>query len=151
VGASLLLLRLERHVERRGALLLLAATGYGIATILLGLTSSLGAALLCLGAVGACDTVNMVFRNVIRQLATPDALRGRMNGAQLLFAQGGPQLGELEAGLVAQALGASGSVISGGIGCLVATVWIACASPELRGCNRSNALLAGPAPLASAA
>ena len=67
----------------------------------------------------------MVFRNLIRQLETPDHLRGRMIGVNMVFFMGGPQLGELEAGLVAQWLGAVVSVVSGGIGCIARPLWIA--------------------------
>ena len=75
----------------------------------------------CLALTGATDTVSTVFRNIIRQLETPDRLRGRMTGVNMVFFMGGPQLGELEAGLVANWWGAPFSVVSGGIGCLVAT------------------------------
>ena len=71
------------------------------------------------------DTVSMVIRNIIRQLETPDRLRGRMTGVNMVFFIGGPQLGELEAGVVANWLGAPFSVVSGGVGCLIATAWIA--------------------------
>ena len=74
---------------------------------------------------GATDTVSMVIRNIVRQLETPDRLRGRMMGVNMVFFMGGPQLGELEAGAVANWLGAPFSVISGGIGCLLATGWVA--------------------------
>ena len=74
----------------------------------------------------------MVFRNIIRQLETPDRLRGRMTGINMIFFIGGPQLGELEAGLVANWLGAPLSVITGGIGCLLATAWITATTPALR-------------------
>jgi hypothetical protein len=74
----------------------------------------------------------MVLRNIIRQLATPDSLRGRMTSVNMMFFMGGPQLGELEAGLVAQGFGAPISVITGGLGCLVATAWTAWRTPELR-------------------
>ena len=79
----------------------------------------------CLAVTGAADTVSMVFRNLIRQLETPDRLRGRMLGVNMIFFMGGPQLGELEAGLVANRFGAVISVITGGVGCLLATAWIA--------------------------
>ena len=59
----------------------------------------------------------MIIRNIVRQLETPDRLRGRMTGVNMVFFMGGPQLGELEAGAVANWLGASISVISGGVGC----------------------------------
>ena len=74
----------------------------------------------------------MVFRNLIRQLETPDHLRGRMVGVNMVFFIGGPQLGELEAGLVAQWLGPVVSVVSGGLACIVATGWIAATTPALR-------------------
>jgi len=74
----------------------------------------------------------MIIRNVVRQLETPDRLRGRMIGVNMVFFMGGPQLGELEAGLVANWLGATFSVVSGGVGCLIATAWVAGATPALR-------------------
>src|SRR5205814_2113435 len=74
----------------------------------------------CLALTGATDTVSMVIRNVIRQLQTPDEMRGRMTSNNMIFFMGGPQLGELEAGLVAQAWGAPFSVVTGGLGCLLA-------------------------------
>jgi hypothetical protein len=81
---------------------------------------------------GATDTVSTIIRNVIRQLETPDRLRGRMTGVNMVFFLGGPQLGELEAGAVANWFGASFSVITGGIGCLIATAWVAASTPALR-------------------
>src|SRR5206468_2126293 len=74
----------------------------------------------------------MVLRNIVRQLETPDHLRGRMTGVNMIFFMGGPQLGELEAGMVANWLGATFSVVTGGVGCLVATGWVAAATPALR-------------------
>jgi hypothetical protein len=86
----------------------------------------------CLALIGASDTVSMVIRNIIRQLETPDRLRGRMAGVNMVFFVGGPQLGEFEAGLVANWLGAAVSVVSGGVGCLMATIWVAATTPALR-------------------
>jgi len=88
--------------------------------------------LAALAVVGAADSVSTVMRQTIRQLATPDAIRGRMTSVNMIFFMGGPQLGELEAGLVASVWGAAASVISGGIACLVATGWVAASTPELR-------------------
>jgi len=78
------------------------------------------------------DTISMVIRSVIRQLETPNRLRGRMTGVNMIFFMGGPQLGELEAGALAQWMGAPFSVITGGIGCLLATGWVAATTPALR-------------------
>jgi hypothetical protein len=74
----------------------------------------------------------MVIRNLVRQLDTPDDLRGRMTGINMVFFMGGPQLGELEAGLVANWFGAPFSVISGGLACGVATLIVALRTPALR-------------------
>jgi hypothetical protein len=82
--------------------------------------------------VGATDMVSTIIRNIIRQLETPDRLRGRMTSVNMVFFMGGPQLGEFEAGAVANWVGATLSVITGGIGCLIATGWVAATTPSLR-------------------
>jgi hypothetical protein len=86
---------------------------------------------LCLALSGASDAVSMVIRNLVRQLDTPDELRGRMTGINMVFFMGGPQLGELEAGAVANWLGAPFSVVSGGFGCLVATLILVAMTPQV--------------------
>jgi hypothetical protein len=83
----------------------------------------------------------MVLRNIIRQLHTPDSLRGRMTSVNMVFFMGGPQLGELEAGVVAQLFSAPVSVISGGVGCLLAVGWIAARTPQLLRYRRSHPTL----------
>jgi len=120
------------RIERRGATLLWAVTAYGVATVVFGISRSLWLTLVCLAAVGAADTVSTVIRNIIRQLETPDALRGRMTGVNMIFFMGGPQLGELEAGVAAQLFGAVASVVSGGLGCLFATAVVARREVHLR-------------------
>ena len=92
----------------------------------------------CLALTGATDTVSMVIRNIVRQLETPDRLRGRMTGVNMVFFLGGPQLGELEAGAVANWFGAPFSVVTGGIGCLLATGWLAATTPALRHYRRDS-------------
>ena len=140
VGAvlmSFVMVRSIEKIERRGVVLLWAVCAYGAATIVFGVSRSFLLTFLCLAATGAADTVSMVLRNVIRQLGTPDHLRGRMIGINMVFFQGGPQLGELEAGVVAQWIGPRGSVVTGGIGCLIAAAWIAARTPALRQYRRS--------------
>jgi MFS family permease len=131
-ATSVALAPLVRHIRRRGVSIVWAVLGHGLATIVFGLSRSFWLAFACLVCVGATDTVSTVLRNIIRNLMTPDRLRGRMTGINMVFFQGGPQLGELEAGGVAQVYGAPFSVVSGGIGCLLATLWIASATPSLR-------------------
>jgi MFS family permease len=129
---SAVMVRAVDLIDRRGRVLLVAVMGYGLATVAFGLSTSFWLSFGCLALTGATDTVSMVFRNLIRQLETPDHLRGRMTGVNMIFFMGGPQLGELEAGLVAQWLGAVVSVVTGGIACVAATIWIAAVTPALR-------------------
>ncbi len=132
VIASAVMVPFTERIERRGPTLLWAVVGYGVATVVFGLSRSFWLTFFCLAATGATDTVSMIIRNIVRQLETPDRLRGRMTGVNMVFFMGGPQLGELEAGAVANWFGAPFSVISGGIGCLVCTLWVALTTPALR-------------------
>jgi len=135
---SAILVPIVHGIVNRGRVLLWAIVVYGAATVVFGLSKSFWLTFLCLALTGAADTVSMVLRNIIRQLTTPDHLRGRMTSVNMIFFMGGPQLGELEAGLVANAFGAPFSVVSGGIGCLVATGWIALKTPPLRRYRRDD-------------
>jgi MFS family permease len=129
---SAVMVPLTERIQRRGPTLLWAITGYGLATAVFGVSRSFWLTFACLALTGATDTVSMVIRNIIRQLETPDRLRGRMTGVNMVFFMGGPQLGELEAGVVANWLGATFSVVSGGVGCILATGWVAATTPALR-------------------
>jgi len=130
--ASAVMVRAVDRIEHRGQVLIGSVIVYGLATVAFGVSTIFWLTFAALAATGAADTVSTVFRNLIRQLETPDHMRGRMIGVNMVFFMGGPQLGELEAGLVANWLGPVFSVVSGGIGCLVTTGWIAAATPELR-------------------
>jgi MFS family permease len=94
--------------------------GLRAATVVFGLSRWFWLSLLMLGLTGASDTVSTVLRQTIRQLVTPDHLRGRMTSVNMIFFMGGPQLGEFEAGAVAALIGATLSVVLGGVGCLIA-------------------------------
>jgi MFS family permease len=141
--AALMLAPLVPAIRRRGALLLWAVAIYGAATVGFGVARGFVAAFVCLALTGAADTVSMVLRNIVRQLATPDTMRGRMTSVNMIFFMGGPQLGELEAGLVAQAFGVAASVVSGGLGCLLAVAWVAARTPTLRRYLREDAVVTG--------
>jgi len=132
VAGSLMMVPVAHRLRHYGPLLLWAVVGYGLATVVFGVSRSFWLTFTCLACSGGFDAVSMVVRNLVRQLETPDSLRGRTTSVGMIFFMGGPQLGELEAGLVGQWLGAPFSVISGGIGCLIATAAIAAATPELR-------------------
>lgn len=129
---------LVEAIDRRGATLLWAIVGHGAFTIVFGVSRSFWLTFLCLALIGATDTVSTIIRNIVRQLETPDRLRGRMTGVNMVFFQGGPQLGELEAGAVANWWGAPLAVISGGFGCLAATAWIAWSTPLIRRYRRGG-------------
>ncbi len=124
------------RIRRRGPTMLWAVVVYGLATVVFGVSRSFALTFLCLAVTGAADTVSMVIRNIIRQLNTPDEMRGRMTSVNMIFFMGGPQLGELEAGLVAHAFGAVISVVSGGVACVLATGWVAARTPVLRAYRR---------------
>jgi MFS family permease len=120
------------RIERRGPVLLWAVAVFGLATAVFGVSRWFWLTFACLAVTGAADTISIIIRNIVRQLETPDRLRGRMIGVNMVFFIGGPQLGEFEAGAVANWLGATVSVISGGVGCLIATGWVAATTPALR-------------------
>ncbi len=132
VLTSAVMVRAVDAITHRGRVLIWSVFAYGLATVVFGLSKSFWLTFLCLAVTGAADTVSMIFRNLIRQLETPDYMRGRMIGVNMVFFMGGPQLGELEAGLVANWLGPIISVVSGGVGCLLTTGWTATRTPELR-------------------
>jgi MFS family permease len=132
-----------KEIRRQGRTLLLSVVAFGISTIMFGLSRSFFGAVIALIFIGASDSVSAIIRNTIRQLQTPDYIRGRMTSINQIFFLGGPQLGEVEAGLVAQLFGAPAAVITGGIGCLLAVGWIARRWPQLRHYNGDEPIKAG--------
>ncbi|MDT5272761.1 MAG: hypothetical protein QOH49_4947 [Acidobacteriota bacterium] len=131
VLTGLLLARRAGGWRRPGLAVLVSVAVYGAATVAFGLSRSYWLSLLMLAVTGAADTVSTVIRQTIRQLITPDRLRGRMTSVNMIFFMGGPQLGELEAGLVAAALGAPFSVVLGGVCCMAAVGVTALRAREL--------------------
>jgi MFS family permease len=116
--------------RRQGRVFLWAVAAYGAVTVVFGLSRSFALTLAALALVGLTDTISTVVRQTVRQLVTPDALRGRMTGVNMIFFMGGPQLGELEAGFVASlfvsaAAGASFAVVSGGVGTILVAAFVA--------------------------
>jgi len=145
VGAVLaaLVISQVKELRRQGKLFLGAVILFGIATMIFGLTKSILIAWLALATTGAADGVSTIIRNTIRQLQTPDHIRGRMTSVNQIFFQGGPQLGEMEAGVVAQLFGAPLAVITGGIGCIIGTLLIIRKWPHLVKYNGDEPILAG--------
>ena len=116
----------------RGVVVLVSVVIYGASIAVFGLSTSFALSLVALAVSGAADTVSMIVRQTIRQLLTPDEMRGRMTSVNMIFFMGGPQLGEVEAGLVATWIGAPLSVATGGIACAVFAIVVAIAVPIVR-------------------
>lgn len=119
-------------IKSQGKIMIAAVCFYGVGTILFGLSRSFWLSLLFLSFIGAGDMISTIIRNTMRQLKTPDSLRGRMVSTNLIFFMGGPQLGEVEAGVLAYMAGAPVSVIIGGVATIVAAVGIGYFVPKLR-------------------
>jgi MFS family permease len=145
IGAmtAALIISQRDQIRRQGALLVGAVIAFGLATIFFGMTTSLAMTMLALILVGAADAVSTILRNTLRQLQTPDAMRGRMVSINQIFFMGGPQLGEIEAGLAAQAFGTPFAIISGGIGTILAVGLVLTKWPALLHYNGDEPVLAG--------
>ncbi len=138
MGAALAALAVSQlgELRRQGAVLLWAVVVFGLATVLFGFSDLFMLSMLALMLIGGADSVSAIIRNTIRQIRTPDNLRGRMVGINQLFFIGGPQLGEIEASSIAQLFGAPFAVISGGIACVLSVAWIARRWPMLASYDR---------------
>ena len=119
-------------VRRQGLAMLVAAAGWGAALIGFGLARSFAVTFGWLVLAGAADVLSVVFRTSLVQTATPDRFRGRVSAAEGVVGAGGPDLGNVRAGLVASATGPGASAAIGGAASLVATATIALLLPALR-------------------
>jgi MFS family permease len=114
----------------RAVIAAVAVWGAGIAAFGL-VTFSFPLALAFLALAGAADVLSAVFRSTLIQLETPDQLRGRVTALHILVVTSGPRLGDLEAAMLASAVGAQASVVSGGILCILGVALVARLFPEL--------------------
>ncbi len=127
IGALLTTLWLTRHslTRRVGMRMFQAVIAFGLATIVFGLSRWFVLSLFALFIMGASDTVSVVIRLSLVQLATPDAMRGRVSAVNFLFINASNQLGEVESGFTAALLGAMPAAVLGGAGSvLVALLWM---------------------------
>jgi MFS family permease len=134
LGASVIgLVIARRPIEHDvGARMLLAVVAFGIATAGFGISRNFIVSLALLAALGAADMVSVFIRNTLVQLHTPDAVRGRVSAISGLAISASNELGEMESGLAAAVLGATGAVVLGGIGAVAITAAWTLAFPELR-------------------
>jgi MFS family permease len=126
------LVSMRHDIVRQGSLLLLCVAIYGLGTAFFGLSTVFALSYLLFATTGAADTVSSIIRGTIRQMWTPDALCGRMLGVNMIFSWGGPQLGEVRAGVVAAAVGAPLAIISGGMMAVLVALFFALRDPRLR-------------------
>ncbi len=142
IGALLVgtVLSLRGEMKRQGPILLLSVALYGLATAIFGVSTVFVLSYVLFALTGAGDTMSSIIRGTIRQLATPDELRGQMTSANMLFFMTGPQLGELRAGLLASLFGAPFAIFSGGLATALMTGWVAWRYPSIRRYNNADDL-----------
>jgi MFS family permease len=119
-------------MKHAGRSLLLAVAGFGIATIVFGISTWFPLSLAMLFLVGAMDNVSVVVRQSMIQLLTPDHMRGRVSAVNGMFISISNEVGDIESGTVAQAFGAKFSAITGGLGTLLVVALVAWRFPQLR-------------------
>ena len=134
IGAAVMALLIAyKPIRRRaGATMLWCVAGFGVFTIVFGLSRNIVLSMISLFFVGAADMVSVVVRGVLIQIETPDEMRGRVNAVDMIFIGASNELGEFESGLAAQWFGAVPAVVLGGVGAIVVTVLWAWMFPELR-------------------
>ena len=138
VGALAVAIFLAHYpLERRvGMKLFLCVAGFGIFTIVFGVSRNLWLSLAALLCAGGCDMVSVIIRNTLVQVTTPDEMRGRVTAVELIFIDASNEFGQFESGVTAQWLGTVPAVILGGVGTLLVTAIWAARFPQLRRANR---------------
>ncbi|MFI6226007.1 MFS transporter [Micromonospora echinospora] len=126
------------RLSRPGLVMLGGSAGWGGALALFGLSANPWLGLVFLAVAGAADTVAVVSRGTIVQMNTPTELLGRVNAAEQLVGQAGPDLGNLRGGLTAEATSGTAALVSGSLLCIGAVVAVAMTTPELRSVSVSR-------------
>ncbi|AEW93880.1 MULTISPECIES: MFS transporter [Streptomycetaceae] len=118
------------RIRRHGLAILLSVASWGAAIALFGLTRYLWLGLFFLAVAGCADTISMVFRSTMLQAATPDEMRGRLQGVFIVVVAGGPRLGDFLAGSAADLTSAGVTVVAGGVACVVVLGLLALRWPD---------------------
>ena len=144
-AAAMAILMAHRPLRGKAGLTMLwCVAGFGVCTILFGVSRSIVLSLISLLLIGATDMVSVIIRGTLIQLGTPDEMRGRVNAVDMLFIGVSNELGEFESGLTAHWFGTVPAVVLGGVGTLaVIAVW-AWRFPELRKADRLGSLAVEP-------
>ena len=134
VGAALMAILIAHRPlrGRAGPTMLWCVAGFGVCTILFGISRSIVLSLIALLLIGATDMVSIIIRGILIQLDTPDEMRGRVNAVDMLFIGVSNEVGQFESGLTAQWFGTVPAVVLGGVGTLVVIALWAWWFPELR-------------------
>ena len=142
VGAALMAIVIAHWPIRRhaGLTMLLCVGGFGVCTIVFGVSHSMILSMLSLLLLGASDMVSVIIRATLIQVATPDEMRGRVNAVDMLFIGVSNELGEFESGLTAQWFGTVPAVVLGGVGTLLVIAAWAFLFPELRQADQLDAM-----------
>jgi MFS family permease len=134
VGAAVMAVLLAHRPlrGRSGPTLLWAVAGFGVFTIIFGLSHSLVVSLIALVLLGASDMISVIIRATLTQLATPDEMRGRVTAVDMIFIGTSNEFGQFESGVTAQWFGTVPAVVLGGVGTLIVILLWAWWFPELR-------------------
>ena len=110
--------------RRAGVTMLWCVFGFGLFTVVFGLSRNLALSLAALALAGACDMVSIIVRQTMIQLATPDEMRGRVSAVNMVFVGASNEVGQFESGITAQWFGAVPAVVLGGLGTIaVVAIW----------------------------
>jgi MFS family permease len=138
VGAVLVAILLAHYPLRRraGLAMLYCICGFGVFTVVFGLSHSLAVSFIALMLTGAFDMVSVIVRSTLVQLATPDEMRGRVSAVNMLFIGASNEVGQFESGLTAQWFGAVRAVVIGGVGSIAIVALWSRLFPALRRVDR---------------
>jgi MFS family permease len=117
--------------RRAGRALLWAVVGFGLATIVFGVSRSFWLSMLMLFLTGVTDNISVIVRHTLVQVLTPDEMRGRVSAVNNIFVGASNELGGFESGLTARLFGPVISVVGGGIGTIVVVILTAIVWPEV--------------------
>lgn len=152
IGAVLMAMTQTRlpPFKRAGRVLLWAVAGFGIATLLFGISRSFVVSVLALGALGACDNLSVVIRHTLLLTRVPDAMRGRIAAVNNIFIGASNELGGFESGVLAALVGPVLAVVTGGVGTLLVVGAVAFVWPDLRRLGRLTDMVPADIELAEA-
>ncbi|MCB5182962.1 MFS transporter [Streptomyces antimicrobicus] len=119
----------QGRIRRHGLAILLSVAAWGLAVAVFGLTRNLWLGLFFLALAGWSDTISMVFRTTMLQAATPDEMRGRLQGVFIVVVAGGPRLGDFVSGTVADLTSPTTAITGGGLACVAALALLAARWP----------------------